>query len=115
MLARRRQVVATDHAGILAERDYRAAWAATALFYTALHYAQAALRQVGNRPPRDHAERKAQLRKYPALDTAYETLKDLSQQCRYGAVKPSQARLAMAELSLAVVKAEAAKIAAPPY
>lgn len=94
-----------------------AGWAATALFYVALHEASAALRAMKEPSPSDHKTRREQIRKrLPSdLHTAYDSLESLSRSTRYEGFKPSQARLAAAELALALVRAEIQKLGLPPY
>src|SRR4051794_26275740 len=75
-------------------------WAATALFYTALHEVSAALRAMNEPAVSDHAQRREQIRRClsPDLNTHYDSLEGLSRSARYDAFRPSQARLAAAEL-----------------
>jgi hypothetical protein len=90
-------------------------WAMTSLFYAAVHEIQAALVASRSRP-RDHTERIAVLReKWPSLGTLYETLYTRSKQARYNFHRHSQADLALAEMALAQIRSEIAKLKLPTY
>lgn len=73
-------------------------WAGTALFYAALHYADAILRHEGDREPSSHEERWRLLT--PRVDNEYVehylALKDLSEDWRYYGVETQPHQLDLA-------------------
>lgn len=90
-------------------------WAMTALFYAALHYAQAAF--VYLQPasaPSDHKERRGAIRtQFRAIARDYETLYDESRKARYECMPPGRQQLRAAQALLREISSEIAKVAPP--
>jgi hypothetical protein len=96
-----------------ADRSSTPEWAMTALFYAALHYAQAAFVFLGVSPS-DHTERKRALRTtFRSVAPVYEALEDASRRARYECDKPQPGELQKAQKSLRDIAGEIAKTAPP--
>lgn len=98
-------------------RSKRPEWAVTVLFYVAVHEVEAMFRKRRWLGSADHYERRQRIQGLSSdLATAYDSLEDMSRQARYECVRHSEARIALAEISLSIVRREIAKLGAgPPY
>jgi hypothetical protein len=90
-------------------------WAMTALFYSALHYAQAGfVYLLQNAAPSTHGERRGAMRKqFRAAATDYESLLDASRRARYECMRPERQQLREGQEKLREIAKEIAKVAPP--
>jgi hypothetical protein len=98
-----------------ADRAQSPDWAVTALFYSALHYAQAGfVYLLNNRAPMNHQDRKGAIRtRFRPIAKDYEKLYDASRRARYDCIPPTRQQLQEAQKLVAAIAAEIAKTAPP--
>jgi hypothetical protein len=90
-------------------------WAMTVLFYSALHYVQAALIHLqSGSAPTDHDKRRGAVRtQFRSIAGKYEALYNASIRARYECARPKPAQLASAQQELRAIATEIAKTAPP--
>lgn len=90
-------------------------WAMTALFYSALHYAQAGfVYLLQNSAPSTHKERRGAIRtRFRSIADDYETLYNASRSARYDCIRPKRQQLQDAQKLLREIADEVAKTAPP--
>lgn len=98
-----------------AERSTTPEWAMTVLFYSALHYAQAAFVYLNpSELPSDHGQRKKAIRtQFRNIATEYEALYDASRRARYDCIPPEKQELSAAQKRLRKIAEEIATKAPP--
>jgi hypothetical protein len=91
-------------------------WAVTVLFYIAVHELEAALLACGEPRSKDHTTRRTGVRqRVTGASPGFEQLYQMSNEARYECVLHPQHRIALAEMQLALIRQEIAKVAPPPH